>query len=252
MPASVVRLAFPVLLAAACALAPAAQAQLAPAALPSLEVILARHLEARGGADRLRTVSAIRMTGTMTGPTGEQVPTVVLMKRPDRIRQEIEVDGQTLVQAFDGTRGWTLNPMMGQAPVEVPRSIARRMADQADFDGPLVNPAAKGHRVELVGEDRVGDRPALKLKLTKKSGEVQHVWLDRERWLELKTEGLVDQGGRAVRIESRSSDFRIVDGVTTPFVVEVYADGRLQQRIALEQVEFPGNIDDTLFQPPAR
>lgn len=252
MPASVVRLAIPVLLAAVCALAPAAQAQPAPATLPALDTILARHLEARGGADRLRAVNAIRMTGTMTGPTGEQVPTVVLMKRPDRIRQEIEVDGQTLVQAFDGSRGWTFNPMMGGAPVEVPRSIARRMADQADFDGPLVNPAAKGHRVEVIGEDRVDDRPAVKLKLTKKSGEVQVVWLDRARWLEVKSEGTIEQAGRSIQIESRHSDFRSVDGITTPFVVEVFADGRLQQKIVIETMEFPPDLEDTLFQVPAR
>lgn len=255
MPAFIARLTLPiVLMAVSLVAAPSSQAQPAPeaSALPSLEVILANHVQARGGAERLRAVPAIRMTGTMTGPSGEAVPTVITMKRPDRIRQEIEVEGETLVQAFDGTRGWTLNPMMADRPVEVPRSVAQRMASQADFDGPLVDAAAKGHRVELAGEDRVGDRPAVKLKLTKKSGEVQFVWLDRERWLEVKTEGTVEQGGRSIRIESRSSDFRTVDGITSPFVVEVFADGRLQQRIVLEKVEFPAELDDRLFQPPSR
>ncbi len=254
MPALVRRPAIVVLLAACLLAAPAALAQPAPspAALPSLEVILARHLEARGGAERLRAVKAIRMTGTLTGPFGEEVPTVILMKRPDRIRQEIEVGGQTLVQAFDGTRGWSLNPMLADRPVEVSRAVAERMAGQADFDGPLVDPAAKGHRVEVAGEDRVDERAAVKLKLTKKSGEVQFVWLDRERWLELKSEGTVEQAGRSIRIESRHSDFRTIDGITTPFVVEVFADGRLQQKIVLETAEFPANLEDALFQVPAR
>lgn len=237
----------------------AAQAQPAPPgpqpsaeALPDLDTVLARHLQARGGAQRLRAIDAIRMTGTMTGPLGDEVPTTIYMRRPNRIRQEVEVDGQTLVQAFDGTRGWTLNPMMGERPVEVPRAVARRMAEQADFDGPLVDPAAKGHRLEVIGPDRVGDRPAVRLKLSKKSGEVQFVWIDRERWLELKTEGTVDQGGRELRVESRNSDFRTVDGITTPFVVEVFVDGQLQQRIALERLEFPATLEDRLFEPPAR
>lgn len=255
MPAFVARLTLPFVFAAVFLAATLpSEAQPAPEAgsLPSLEVILANHVQARGGAERLRAVSAIRMTGTMTGPSGEEVPTVISMKRPDRIRQEIEVEGETLVQAFDGTRGWTLNPMMAERPVEVPRAVAQRMASQADFDGPLVDAAAKGHRVELAGEDRVGERSAVKLKLTKKSGEVQFVWLDRERWLEVKSEGTVDQGGRSIRVESRNSDFRSVDGITSPFVVEVFADGRLQQRIVLEQIEFPANLDDRLFQPPSR
>lgn len=255
MPAFITRLTLPLMFVAVslvATLASQAQPAAGASALPSLEAILANHLQARGGAERLRAVPAIRMTGTMTGPSGEEVPTVITMKRPDRIRQEIEVEGETLVQAFDGTRGWTLNPMMAARPVEVPRSVAQRMASQADFDGPLVDAAAKGHRVELAGEDRVGERPAVKLKLTKKSGEVQFIWLDRERWLEVKSEGTVEQGGRSIRIESRNSDFRTVDGITSPFVVEVFADGRLQQRIVLERVEFPAELEDRLFQPPSR
>ncbi len=220
--------------------------------LPGLDSVLARYVEARGGAQRLRGVEAIRMAGTMTGPLGDEVPTTIYMRRPNRIRQEVEVDGQTLVQAFDGARGWTLNPMTGRRWVEVPRAVARRMAEQADFDGPLVDPAAKGHRIEVVGTGRVGDRPALELRLFRKSGEVQSIWLDLERWLELKTEGTVDQGGHQVRVESRNSDFRTVDGVTLPFVVEVFADGRVQQRIALDRVEFPATLEDRLFEPPGR
>jgi outer membrane lipoprotein-sorting protein len=230
----------------------AAHAQDAAAKLPEIDAILAMHVQARGGADRLKRIQAITMTGTMTGPTGAEVPTKIYMQRPDRIRQEIEVEGQALVQAFDGTRGWSLNPLSGQGPVEVPRAVAERMAAQADFDGPLVNTAAKGHRIEVVGVETVDGQQAARLKLTKKSGEVQHVWLDTERWLEVKSESTVEQAGRRVTIESRNSDFRTVDGVTSPFLVEVYAEGRLQQRIALESVEFPASLDAKLFSPPGR
>lgn len=232
--------------------APRAHAQPAAEGLPAVEDVLANHVRARGGLERLKAVQAIRLTGTMTGPAGESVPTTIVMQRPDRIRQEIQVQGETLVQAFDGTRGWTLNPMMGAAPVTVPRAVAQRMAEQADFDGPLVEPAGKGHRVEVVGLERVGDRPAVKLKLTRKSGELQWIWLDGERWLELKSEATVDQAGRRVRIESRNSEFRTVDGITTPHAVEVFADGQLQQRIVVERVEFPREIDSRLFEPPSR
>lgn len=228
------------------------RAQESPEPLPAVEFVLARNVEARGGLERLRSIGAMKIAGTISGPLGDDVPTTIYMKRPDRIRQEIRVEGQTLVQAFDGRRGWSLNPLMGQGAVEVPAAVARRMAEQADFDGPLVEPATKGHRVEVVARERVGDRPAIKLQLRKKSGEVQFVWLDAERWLELKSESTVDQDGRGIVVESRNSDFRTVDGVTTPGVVEVYADRRLQQRIAVQSIEFPADLPDDLFQFPDR
>jgi outer membrane lipoprotein-sorting protein len=202
--------------------------------------------------DRLKAVQAMRMEGTMEAPNGSEVPTTVYMARPNMIRQEAKVDGRVAVQAFDGRRGWALSPMMGTSPVEVPAGVAKRMAEQADFDGPLVDLAAKGHRLEVVGPDKVGDAPAIRAKLVKKSGEEQSIYFDASTGLEIMTQGEVDQNGRKLTIESRYSDFRTVDGVTMPFTVEVLVNGQKQQKITLSSVEFPTRVDAELFAMPRR
>ncbi len=219
---------------------------------PSLDELVARNLRARGGVERLKAVKAMRMKGLMEAPNGTDVPTTIYMMRPNLIRQEATVDGRVAVQAFDGKRGWTLSPMMGNVPVEVPVGVAKRMAEQADFDGPLVDLEAKGHRLELIGPDKVGDKPAIKVKLVKKSGEEQVVFFDASTGLEIMTQGEVEQNGRKLTVESRYSDFRAVDGVTMPFSVEVLVNGQRQQMITLSSVEFPDRLDPDLFEMPRR
>lgn len=215
--------------------------------LPSVETIVARNLEARGGLDRLRAVRAVRLEGEITLPDGQVAPTTILMKRPSLIRQEVRLQGERLVQAFDGRQGWALNPRLGTTPIEVPPDVAARMAEQADFDGPLVDWKTKGHRLEVLGVEQADGRQVVRLRVERRSGEPQDLLIDLELGLEVRSEAVVDEDGRRVRLETRYSDFRSVDGITLPFVVELFADGRLQQRIALTRVAFPDTLDDNLF-----
>ena len=62
-------------------------------------------------------------------------------------------------------------------------------AMQGDLDGPLVDYAAKGTRIELAGMEKVEGRDTYKLKLTMKNGAALHVWIDAETFPEAKIEG---------------------------------------------------------------
>jgi hypothetical protein len=53
----------------------------------------------------------------------------------------------------------------------------------------LVDYAATGTKVELVGTEKVEGRDTYKVKITMKSGQALHVWIDPETFLETKIEG---------------------------------------------------------------
>lgn len=53
----------------------------------------------------------------------------------------------------------------------------------------LVDYAATGTKVELVGTEKVEGRDTYKVKITLKSGQALHVWIDPETFLETKIEG---------------------------------------------------------------
>ena len=82
------------------------------AAAQTVDEIVARNLEALGGRAALDRVQSIRQTSQLVLP-GSEARIVIYAKRPNLIREEIRIAGQTVVQAFDGSTGWTLNRLVG-------------------------------------------------------------------------------------------------------------------------------------------
>jgi hypothetical protein len=151
-----------------------------------------------------------------------QLPFVMQLRRPRKLRFELQFNGQTAVQVFDGTNGWKLRPFLGRRVVE-PYSAdeMKTTSMQADLDGPLVDYAAKGTQIELAGMDQVEGRGTYKLKLTLKGGEAMHVWIDTQTFLEVKMEGQprrLDGVDHPVEVYLR--DYRPVSGLEVPFLLE--------------------------------
>lgn len=151
-----------------------------------------------------------------------QLPFVMQLRRPRKLRFELQFNGQTAVQVFDGTNGWKLRPFLGRRVVE-PYSAdeMKTTSMQADLDGPLVDYAAKGTQIELAGMEQVEGRGTYKLKLTLKGGEAMHVWIDTQTFLEVKMEGQprrLDGVDHPVEVYLR--DYRSVSGLEVPFLLE--------------------------------
>ncbi len=159
------------------------------------EEVVARHLAARGGLEKIRALETIRMSGTISFGPGDPAPFALEMKRPNRMRTEFTFQGAVGVQAFDGQKAWALLPMAGKTePEYLPAEVSREAAEQADIEGPLVGAAAKGHKVELLGREKVEGRDCFKLMVTFKNGGVRYTYLDATSFLELKSEGRARQG----------------------------------------------------------
>jgi len=123
---------------------------------------------------------------------------------------------------------------------------------QVDLDGYLIDYAAKGTKVELEGVEPVEGRQAYKLKATLKNGQIQRVWVDAESFLDVKVSGAprrMDGKMRDVFVYQR--DFRVVQGVKIPFVLETAVDGyRDTHKNELESVVVNPKLDDALFAKP--
>jgi len=92
-----------------------------PAAAQTVDEVIARSLEARGGLERLKAIRSIRMTGRVAAGD-RQMTTVVEAKRPALIRVETIADGVRMVQAFDGKTAWGIPPMGTGRPEVLPAS----------------------------------------------------------------------------------------------------------------------------------
>jgi outer membrane lipoprotein-sorting protein len=186
----------------------------------TVDELIAKNLEARGGKAKIKAVQSVRMTGKMLLGQGMEAPFTLEMVRPKKVRMEFTFQGMTGIQAYDGKNGWMVMPFMGKKePEPIAGDDLKEMDDQADFEGPLVDYKDKGHQVELVGKADVEGTPAYKLKVTKKNGDVQFIYLDAEQYLELKAEGKQKVRGQEVEGETTLGDYKEVNGLIFPFSI---------------------------------
>jgi len=243
------------LLAAGLLLAPIAHAegQAAAPASPSVDEILAKHYAACGGLDKMKAINSMRITGSVAVGQGMDAPFTMERKRPGKSRMEFTLQGMTGIQAFDGTKTWSVMPFMGKKDPEVGTDEDNKNAqDDADFDGALVDYKDKGNTVELAGKESIDGADAYKLKVTKKNGKVEYDYLDAETWLLVKQEGKVKRRGTEMDGETLFSDYKDVDGIMEPFAMESGAKGMPQkQKMTFTKIELNVPIDDARFAVPA-
>lgn len=234
--------------------APAATPAKAPAGAkaPTVEEVLARHAEARGGLRKLRSLKTLRQVGRVSAGAHRQGLVTREIKRGGRIRFEFTVQGVTAVFASDGRKGWKVSPFEGEmGPQSLPEDVVAEAAEQGDIDGPLVDWKKEGHRVELSGSEPVGGREAYRLEVSLKSGGTLTAWVDAESYDLVRTEAVRQARGRPVRVTTTFGDFRRTGGISFPHLVEVRAAGRPQVlRVVVDEVEVNPPLADSRFEPP--
>lgn len=231
----------------------------ATASAQTVDALIAKNLEARGGEAKLRALNTMRINGKVS-VQGMELPMTVTAKRPNMMRQEMSIQDKKVVTAFDGEKAWMINPMMGaEAPAEIPGPQGEMTKEQSDFDGPLLDYKAKGHTVELVkgeaadGTEKLPDGTRVyKLKVTRKGGRVQYLYLDAESGIELKTGMQMEQGGKTITIEQELADYRPEGGIMVPHTVRTVMDGQPLVSMTVEKVEFNIPVEDTYFKMPVK
>ncbi|HKP13997.1 MAG TPA: outer membrane lipoprotein-sorting protein, partial [Blastocatellia bacterium] len=160
----------------------------AAASAQTADEVVQKNIEARGGLQKIKAIKSVRATGKLAVEgSGVELAITIQQKRPNAYRMEATFQGQSVIQAYDGETGWQINPFENiTEPEKLIGDELRDAREQADFDGPLVDYKAKGHAVELLGKEAVQGKPAYKLKLTLKSGDVRTVYIDAASYLELR------------------------------------------------------------------
>jgi outer membrane lipoprotein-sorting protein len=267
---------------ALCAMA-MADTKTAPSKLTA-EQIAQKNVAARGGLQAWRAVQAITYTGKMEAggnhrpvmapsatkrgvevprlQTTDQVqlPFTMDFKRPRKERLEIQFNGQTALQVYDGANGWKLRPYLNRKVVEPYSADEMKLASkQAELDGPLIDYATKGSKLELVGTDKVEGHDTYKLKLTPKVGDPFQIWIDSETFLEAKMEGNPRKlDGKMHQVEVYFRDYHTVNGLVIPYLIETRALDikgvpgvkETSEKIHVEEVKVNPKLEDKLFTKP--
>jgi hypothetical protein len=220
--------------------------------------VVAKYVTARGGMEKIKAVKSVKVTGKMVmGGGAMEAPFVQMKRRPTDSRTEFTFQGMTGVQAFDGGGqvAWSIMPFMGKKdPEAAPAEETKLMAEDADFDGALIDWKEKGHQIELIGKEQIEGADAFKLKLTRKNGNIDYVYIDAETGLEVKSEGKRVVRGTEVESETYMSDYKEVDGMPFAYTISAGRKGGAEnqrQKIVMEKIELNVPMADSLFKLPA-
>ncbi len=217
----------------------------------TVDEIIAKNLEAKGGLENIKAVKSMKLTGKMSMGQME-APFVVTMKRPSMFRVDFTIQGMTGTQAYDGETAWSLMPFMGKTdPEKMNEEQTEDFKQQADFDGPLMNWKEKGNKVELAGEDEVEGTPVYKLKVTLPNGDETFLYLDKDSYLEIQSTAKREMQGQEMEFVTTMGDYKEVEGLVMPMSIASGAKGSPQQNVmSIENVEVNPQIEDSSFHMP--
>lgn len=215
----------------------------------NLEEILENHFDVVG-QEKLAKINTIKMTGNVV-QGGMELPFVMYMSRPLKIKMEISIQGQQMIQAFDGETGWYISPMAGTLePQDMGPDMIKDMKEQADFDGDLYNYEEKGSSLEFVGTEEAEGTEVYKLKLIKKNGDISNYFIDTETYIIIKS--TAKRVIQEVEIESETilGNYQMIDGMAFPFSISSGMNGQIMAEIVITEVVFEVEIEDDFFAKP--
>ena len=219
----------------------------------TLDEIVKKTIDARGGIEKIKAVQSERITGQILFAQGVAGTLTLELKRPHKLYSEISVEGQKVLRVYDGkSAGWTVNPFTENKGVaEMSAEELKEMPDESDGDGPLVDYKAKGSKVELVGKEDAQGKPVYRLKITGKSGEVRSYLIDGTTFLTTKWEGIRKVGDQDLPWECTLSDYREVQGLKFPFKIDQGSPGtEYRQTLTVDKIEINPKIEESHFAKP--
>jgi hypothetical protein len=224
-----------------------------PASAQTADEIVNKYIKAIGGMEKIQAVKTLRRTGKFTGGGGFEANVAQENKRANMVRQEFALQGLTGINAYDGKTGWKIEPWGGKKdPEALGEEEMKSIVEDSDFDGPLVNYAQKGNKVEFVGTDQVEGTDAFKLKLTLANGDVFYYYMDTDYYVPIKIDTKRMIRGAEREYETTLGDYKEVVGWYLPHSFETNAKGSQdKQKIVFDKIEANAQIDDGRFRLPA-
>jgi hypothetical protein len=228
-----------------------------PGAAQTVDEVVARHVAARGGMDKLQAIQTLKITRTVATGLGSTIKVIIYKKRPQLFRAEQgpAQPGATMTpRGINADAAW--DTQQEKIVIRPAQAAAETRDLDADFDGLLVDWKAKGHIVVLDGRVPMPGGDAYKLTVTLKSGLVRTVYLDAKTYLDRRHTGVLNlPGGRQFDVTIDFANWRDVDGVKFPFDITEERTGKepvVSLVIYTENIEVNVPIDDTLFATPAK
>lgn len=198
-----------------------------PAETPAvtLEDVISRNTASMGGEAAIEAVRSVEIKLHVSNPEFE-VDGVYCAARPGRMRIDIIAGGEhVFTEAFDGEKGWQWQK--GKEQKETGPAPTAALRHGVELPGNLFGLhelRRRGHRIELVGREKIEEVEYYHLRVTLADDYETHLFVDPQSWrIALRRDVRAlhpDIDSTPTTIQVRKSDWRQVDGVWFAFASE--------------------------------
>ena len=242
---------------AAPAPAPAAPAPSAPAAvsrpaesatLPAAKDVIARYVAAIGGRAALVKHSSMRSMGKFEMPgAGLKGDLLLVQAKPNKMALTLNVAGMgEIVTAYNGTAGWSINPMQGPRVLEG-QELAQ-LRDDAGFES-MLRSGPSIRSVETVERGEMGGQPCFKVKVTYTSGREVVDCYGTETGLLVGSVTKQESPMGVVEVTTLVGDYKDFGGLKSATSMRQKMMGQ-EQVMTLTNIEYDRPEDAAAFVPP--
>jgi len=205
--------------------------------------VIAKYIDAIGGKDKWSNLNSLRIEGQIE-VQGIAIPYTLSSLNNKGYRMDAEFQGMKLVEIVSQTAGWAMNGFEGQTSLKpMSEEDLKSKVDGIEIQDQLLDYAAKGHTVELLGKDEADGNEYFKLKVVTKLGNEKVHFIDTKTYLVYKTETTIKANGQEVKQEVKFLDYQTLDnGIKMSFKQEVGPMMMVAKKITVNPT-----IDESLF-----
>jgi hypothetical protein len=212
--------------------------------------VLKKVIEASGGRKALEKIKDTTISGTFElTQMGMEGSMTIYHKEPNMFRQDIEVMGMLITNAFDGEVGWMVNPQTG-ATEELPedRQDESKRGALSYGSAALLYPEKHGITYKLIGDETVDDVKCVVLEQAFSDGHVVTMYVDAGTHLVHKTkQKATGQMGNEVETDVIFSDYKKIDGLPSPHLVTIFQDGEEFAIMTVSEIKYNADLEISLF-----
>lgn len=167
--------------------------------------IIQKNIQVTGGLTQWKLLNTILLQGKVILGVKEEYPVMIYQARPNLTKTAVIVHKkEQVVEGYDGKKGYAMNyatNKLQEYPSYKPES----------FDTDFIDYEQKGFTAEVLGEEKIGDREAFKVELTKNVNKTIY-YFDKQNFMLL----------REVKKEEtiHYSDYKKVGNLMMPFRIE--------------------------------
>lgn len=209
--------------------------------------VIKKMIDAQGGAKVYEGIKDITIIGTVElVQQGVDGSIILYKKEPDKRRQDFEVMGMSLVEAYDGKVGWWTN----QQTMEIEEMPEDRFVRSKRNSMPVVAPLYPdkyGLSHTLKGKETLdGNEYFVVIRKFPDDFQVS-IYIDAKTYLPYKSISQIEAQGMEIEVEQYTSDYKEVEGLMVAFSTSQYLNGQEQMIMTVSEVKINAGLEDSLF-----